>query len=260
VNVSYNPTTLKPDGYVHQIIAASSTADTGTYRVKVTGTAVSGKTYERYYSLHVQPVPNSKPRIIFTGGASIIHTLNTIFTEPGYQATDLEDGNLTAQVQTSGTVNYDSVGIYKLTYKVTDSGGNSDSLTRTVTVKNSLDYLNGQFTCTTTNLGNGAVHNWITSLSTSIYVNNQFTIFKISDCYQADPITYYMPSKDSIFVDPQTFTCITPTDTLSHTFTGKGKVVNSGGVVNVTLYYTDNYFDSGAGSNVTVSKRDVYVK
>lgn len=58
-----------------------------------------------------------------------------------------------------------------------------------------------------------------------VNVNNQIKIFKISDCFMADPILTYDPALDSLFMPSQTFTCITPNDTLPHTFVGKGKII-----------------------------------
>ncbi|WP_025820609.1 immunoglobulin-like domain-containing protein [Shewanella marina] len=52
----------------------------------------------------------------------------------GVSATDAEDGNLTADIQVSGTVNTDVVGNYSLVYSVTDSAGQTATAKRIVTV------------------------------------------------------------------------------------------------------------------------------
>ena len=54
--------------------------------------------------------------------------------DPGYAATDAEDGDLTGSVQISGSVDTNTMGAYSVTYSVTDSSGNSASVTRTVHV------------------------------------------------------------------------------------------------------------------------------
>lgn len=75
----------------------------------------------------------TKPVINLTGGNQTI-TQGDTWTEPGYTATDNADGDLTADVQTSGTVDTGTVGDYPLTYSVTDSSGNTGTAARTVTV------------------------------------------------------------------------------------------------------------------------------
>lgn len=59
---------------------------------------------------------------------------STEYVEPGYTATDAVDGDLTADVQVSGTINLQSVGEYTLTYTVKNSAGLSDTAIRTVLV------------------------------------------------------------------------------------------------------------------------------
>ena len=56
------------------------------------------------------------------------------FVDPGYTASDNCDGDLTAAVTVAGEVNMDKAGVYKLTYTVADSYGNTHTLERVVTV------------------------------------------------------------------------------------------------------------------------------
>jgi hypothetical protein len=60
--------------------------------------------------------------------------VNTGYTEPGYTAIDNLDGNITAKVLVTGTVNANKTGQYILTYSVSDMAGNAASTTRTVNV------------------------------------------------------------------------------------------------------------------------------
>ncbi|NLE07117.1 MAG: DUF5011 domain-containing protein, partial [Parcubacteria group bacterium] len=62
-------------------------------------------------------------------------TVGQTFVEPGYTATDAEDGDLTASTTVTGTVDTNTAGTYEIVYSVTDSGGLSASTTRTVIVK-----------------------------------------------------------------------------------------------------------------------------
>lgn len=57
------------------------------------------------------------------------------FTDPGVNATDLEDGNLTGKVIKNGVVNANEEGEYLLLYFVQDSIGNKTVKTRKIVVK-----------------------------------------------------------------------------------------------------------------------------
>lgn len=56
----------------------------------------------------------------------------------GITATDTEDGDLTARISVTGTVDFSTPGTYPLTYEVTDDDGKSASVTITITVKDPL--------------------------------------------------------------------------------------------------------------------------
>lgn len=75
------------------------------------------------------------PEIVLKGEPSLTLTEGGTYTEPGFTATDDVDGDLTDQVEVSGSVNCDRVGTYTITYTVKDSFGNSTTVTRTVKVK-----------------------------------------------------------------------------------------------------------------------------
>ena len=53
----------------------------------------------------------------------------------GISAYDKEDGDLTASIKVSGSVNTSKVGEYKLTYTVEDKDGNVSTFTRIIFVK-----------------------------------------------------------------------------------------------------------------------------
>lgn len=57
-----------------------------------------------------------------------------------YSATDAEDGDLTSKIELSGDVNFNKAGKYELTYKVTDTDGNTVIKTRTIAVVDMNDY------------------------------------------------------------------------------------------------------------------------
>ena len=76
----------------------------------------------------------ANPELELFGGATITREAGQAWAEPGVVAHDARDGNLTANVTVTGTVDVNSTGTYVLTYSVADAAGNTDSKTRTVTV------------------------------------------------------------------------------------------------------------------------------
>jgi hypothetical protein len=54
--------------------------------------------------------------------------------DPGYDANDTLDGNLTASVSITGSVDVNSTGTYTLNYSVSDTAGNQADINRTVNV------------------------------------------------------------------------------------------------------------------------------
>lgn len=81
--------------------------------------------------VYYDPVP---PQITLLGSDSITVAYGKQYVEPGYTAFDNCDGDLTANVQVSGSVNTNRAGTYKITYTVTDRYGNTDTQERTVKV------------------------------------------------------------------------------------------------------------------------------
>ena len=74
------------------------------------------------------------PVVTLTGAAAMQLTVGATFTDPGATATDNVDGNLTAKIKETGSVDTTTAGIYTLTYSATDAAGNTGSASRVVTV------------------------------------------------------------------------------------------------------------------------------
>ncbi len=119
-----------------------------TDRVAVEGT-VDGHT-EGDYTLHysvkdsydneftidrIVHVKDTLPPVItLTGNKSVYVPIGTTYSDPGYSAVDEKDGDVTANVTVSGSVNTSAAGTYTVTYSVTDQAGNTANETRTVYV------------------------------------------------------------------------------------------------------------------------------
>ncbi len=76
----------------------------------------------------------TSPVITLMGDSPMLVAYGSVFTDPGATALDNVDGDITAKIVITGSVNTAAVGSYTLTYKVTDVAGNITVVTRTVNV------------------------------------------------------------------------------------------------------------------------------
>lgn len=126
-------------------VTISGTVDTstvGTYVLTYTATDASGNQASTTRTVTVTefvPDDQTPPVISLTGGNRTI-TVGDTWVDPGYSAIDDVDGNLTAQVVVTGTVNTAVAGSYSITYTVSDSTGNTATATRIVTVLPATNY------------------------------------------------------------------------------------------------------------------------
>jgi hypothetical protein len=74
------------------------------------------------------------PQITLLGNNPFELDRDTAFSDPGAEAYDWEDGDLSSQVIANGIVDTTTVGDYTVNYQVTDSAGNVATATRTVSV------------------------------------------------------------------------------------------------------------------------------
>lgn len=83
----------------------------------------------------VKIVDKKAPAITLKGKEKITLTLGSTYEEPGYEAMDEYDGDLSKKVKVEGSVNTNKVGEYILTYKVSDQSKNQTQVKRIVVVK-----------------------------------------------------------------------------------------------------------------------------
>lgn len=81
---------------------------------------------------YFDPLP---PEILLQGGEYMTITCGTIYSEPGYSASDNVDGDLTEQVAVEGEVLWYQPGTYEVAYTVSDVFGNVTQKIRTVEVQ-----------------------------------------------------------------------------------------------------------------------------
>jgi formylglycine-generating enzyme required for sulfatase activity len=97
------------------------------------------RSYDHGFRIAFQKVlPDmANPELVLFGGAAITRHAGQAWADPGVEAHDARDGNLTAKITVAGTVDTNTAGTYTLTYTVADGAGNTDTTTRTVTVTGS---------------------------------------------------------------------------------------------------------------------------
>lgn len=131
--------TDETDGDITDRITVTNPVDTsqgGVYRVRYDVINSQGASKTRYKTVIVQ---NSLPRLALSVDKhTTILVGETFDPKTGVTATDEEDGDLTSRIQVTGDVNNLVPGVYKLRYQVQDNNGGLDTLSRRITVKNTL--------------------------------------------------------------------------------------------------------------------------
>ena len=112
----------------------------GTYKITYSVVDAAGnvtETTERIVTISEKPKPIDKvpPIVDLIGEATLQILVGSGYDEPGYSATDDQDGNISSQVNVRGEVDINQAGTYQLYYSVSDDAGNvSETVTRTVVV------------------------------------------------------------------------------------------------------------------------------
>ena len=106
------------------------TTKLGNYLVKYT---VKYKKVKKSITRKVKVVDKTAPELNLSGeDVSII--VGNDYKDPGYEAKDNYDGNLTDKVKTTNNINKDQVGDYEVKYEVEDSSKNKTTKSRKVKV------------------------------------------------------------------------------------------------------------------------------
>ena len=125
------------DGSVSVNVSGSVDTNTvGSYTVTYSASDAAGNSASTTRTVTVTAyVDNIAPVISLNGASSVSLELGEAYSEAGATASDNLDGDLTANIATSGAVNSNVAGTYTITYSVSDAAGNSASATRSVTVE-----------------------------------------------------------------------------------------------------------------------------
>ena len=76
----------------------------------------------------------ANPELELFGGAGVTREAGQAWAEPGAAGHDARDGNLTASITITGTVDVNTTGVYTLTYSISDGASNEANATRVVNV------------------------------------------------------------------------------------------------------------------------------
>lgn len=74
------------------------------------------------------------PQLTLNGEREVTVYLGRNYDEPGYQALDNFDGDITSWVKTEGSIDVHTPGVYTITYSVVDTFGNLSTASRSITV------------------------------------------------------------------------------------------------------------------------------
>ncbi|WP_156497877.1 DUF5011 domain-containing protein, partial [Oleiphilus sp. HI0043] len=110
------------DGDISLSIGVTGTVDAntqGTYTLTYNVSDSSGNAAATT-TRTVNVVDTGAPTITLNGDNPTLHELQTTYTDAGATATDAVDGNLSASIIVSGTVDANIAGTYTLSYNVTD--------------------------------------------------------------------------------------------------------------------------------------------
>lgn len=84
----------------------------------------------------IKVVDTVAPQIQLYGENKYSMYVGETFNDPGVQAIDNYDGDITSSVNIDNPINSNTAGIYIVTYEVSDTSGNITSITREIEVKN----------------------------------------------------------------------------------------------------------------------------
>ena len=125
------------DGDISNRIVVSGSVNTlvvGSYTLTYTVSDLAGNAATPV-TRTVSVVDTVKPVITLLGSSSMSLMAGGTFTDPGATASDNYDGDISARIVRTGSVNTGAAGVHTLTYNVSDYAGNAAlPLTRTVTV------------------------------------------------------------------------------------------------------------------------------
>ncbi len=192
------------------------------------------------------------PSLVLAGdNPYILENIGDDYVEPGFTATDDEDGNVAGRVTTTDNINEDSAGTYHVDYSVTDNAGNTSTAERSVIVQNSLQtdhpeykgVFAANYACTS---GPGTYNDTLTFSST---INNRLWFTRFDNYINGKVYATILSNGTSVQIPAQTVVCGNPS--ASRLFSGTGTISTSAGVTTMTLTISET--TNGTTDNCTLT-------
>ena len=123
------------NGIISSSLTSSSTVNTdelGTYAFTYTVSDTTGNT--ALASRTIEVVDTTPPVITLNGSEEVNLQLDESYFDAGATAFDAHDLDVTSDISTVSNVNSSEVGVYNVTYTVSDDKGNNTQATRIVVV------------------------------------------------------------------------------------------------------------------------------
>lgn len=189
--------------------------------------------------------------VITLNGANpfIIENISDAYVEPGFTASDDEDGTITSRVIVTNEVNKDSAGTYEIHYELTDNAGNATDIHRDVIVQNTLETNSPQNKgiYAVTEVCGGPSSNYSDTISFSATVNNRIWFTRFAN-YINGRAYATVNSAGVVTMPAQTVFCGNPA--ASRLFSGTGSISTAGGVTTMVI----NMSETTNGTTVTCTE------
>ena len=140
--IGNNPQVINESAYYEEGVKASQ------YKVNIKGNDIDNGLNVVTYSITnngkyigelkriviAENIVGNYPTLTLIGDKTKTISQGSKYVEQGYKAIDEKDGNITDKVKVNGSVDTSNIGIYKLTYSVTNSRGKTTNEIRTIVV------------------------------------------------------------------------------------------------------------------------------
>lgn len=138
--IEYGATAIDDvDGDISSTVIKTGTVNNkvvGTYEITYKVTDTSGNTTTKIRTVKV--IDDIAPILTLLGQNPYSMRTGQVYNDAGATAVDNVDGDISSKIQTTGTVNVNIEGVYKITYTVKDNAGNIATAVRTVNVDSTL--------------------------------------------------------------------------------------------------------------------------
>jgi len=180
---------------------------------------------------------DSAPFITILGDNPMSAPINDpAFTDPGATAIDDTDGDITASIVVTSTVNLQKKGQYLITYAATDAAGNRAEATRFVHIINEADYLTGTYAATDNKVdpqGSPSTTNYTDMVTACDTANNYFWVNQFGG-YENAKVRIRRVSNSQCQVEQQEISCGIPP--VSRRFLGTANILDS---TRIIINYTE---------------------